>query len=340
MITCKNHRTNNQYEPIADLIQNVLNPLIESGKFSGTILVAGRSGIAFQKAFGLADRTIGRQMQIETPFYLASVSKQFTAAAVMLLYQDGLIAFDDPITKYLVELPEPIYGEVTLRHMLHHTSGIPDYYNFANPASGFTNDDVYTILQEIDSLLFKPGEKYQYSNSGYVLLSILVGKVSGKSFAEFVHERIIEPLNMNHCTVKDEFATEIRNPAIGYDASGNVSDYRFFTTGGGGFFASVMDLYLWDRALYTGKILDLELLKEEAWRSGVLHDGKLINYGFGWNLNPKHPEIVRHGGDLQGFRTHFFRDTKRKIAIIILSNSGYDEVSGMCDKIYRVIRTN
>lgn len=335
----KDHKQVDYVDQSIYSIDTLIEAQFRSGTFSGTVIVAGRDSVLYEKAFGMADRAVQRSLELSTPFYLASVSKQFTAAAIMLLYQDGLLAFDDLIMDYLPDLPGDVYDQITIRHLLNHTSGIPDYYEFASPWPGFTNEDVFDVLLTIDSLQFAPGNKYQYSNSGYVLLSIIVDKVTGRHFGEFLKERILDPVGMKQCTVKDQYSTEITEPAIGYDRAGKISDYRYYTTGGGGIYASAEDLYLWDRALYTGKIIDLELLKMEAWKSGVLNDGTKTHYGFGWNLSPDHPEIVRHGGDLDGFRTHFFRDTKSRITIIILSNSGYEDVEGLCDGIYGLINS-
>ncbi len=319
---------------VADSIDAIIDSVYRAGVFSGTVLVADREGVLYKKAFGLADRKQGRPLYTSTPFYLASVSKQFTAAAIMLLHQDGLLSFDEPVIKYLDDLPKEVYKDITISNLLHHTSGIPDYYNFANPAPGFTNEDVYRLLQAVDSLDFAPGDQYSYSNSGYVLLSILVERISEISFSKFVEERISGPLNMKNFTVKDELANEIIDPAVGYSKDGEVSDYRFLTTGGGGMYASVEDLYLWDLALYSDKILRQDDLKHYAWVSGTLNDETKTQYGFGWMLNPDKPLIVRHGGELEGFRTHILRDTGHQLTIIVLANSGYEKVAELCDTIY------
>ena len=196
---------------LPDSIDTIVDAVYQRELFTGTILVANHEGLVYKKAFGMADRANKRPLKTTTPFYLASVSKQFTSAAIMLLYQDGLLSFDDPIIKALKELPVNVYKNITIRHLLHHTSGIPDYYNFANPTPGFTNEDVYAVLKGIDSLNFIPGEQYEYSNSGYVLLSMLVEKVSGDGFSRLMKNRIIEPLDLQNCTVKDAIAPEINS---------------------------------------------------------------------------------------------------------------------------------
>ena len=234
----------------SDRVKNLMESYYDSGIFKGCVLVANEHGIVFQHAFGQADMKKEKPLKLSTDFYLASVSKQFTAAAIMILKQESLLDFDDTIRQYLPELPV-VYHGITIRDLLHHTSGIPDYYNFANPQPGFTNQDVLNVLVKVHELEFKPGTKYRYSNSGYVLLSIIVSRVSGKPFSKFVRAEIFKPLKMSRSVVFDSSAKPVKNRAIGYAANGVTTDYHFRTTGGGGIFTNVEDLYRWDRGLYT-----------------------------------------------------------------------------------------
>ena len=322
--------------PKPEKVKNLMQTYFDERIFNGCVLVADQDGIVFKGAFGQADIENQKPLNTSTDFYLASVSKQFTAAAIMMLETEELLNFDDTIRQYLPELPS-IYHGVTIRNLLNHTSGIPDYYNFANPQPGFTNQDVLNVLKDVQELEFEPGTKYRYSNSGYVLLSIIVSRISGKTFANFIRSEIFKPLKMKRSVVFDSHAKPIRNRAVGYAANGVTTDYHFRTTGGGGIFTNVEDLYRWDRGLYTDKIVPQDLLKKEAFSPTILKDGSKVYYGFGWQLEKDHPNIVWHGGELEGFRTRIFRDTDHKIAIILLSNNSCLKLKDITNDIYQIL---
>jgi len=269
-------------------------------------------------------------------FYLASVSKQFTATAILLLLQEGKIGLDDKIIQYLPELP-PLCEGISFRNLLNHTSGIPDYYEFAELHDGFTNEDVLNALATIDSLEFQPGDRYKYSNSGYVLLSILVNRISGESFANFLKENAFKKAGVKHTTVFDELAGPLENRSIGYGQDSTITDYRFRTTGGGGIFSNAEDLYKWHLALTSHKILKSEI-QQLAYEPTILYNDSTVYYGFGWNIDPVNPYHVFHGGDLEGFRTFFDRYLDQKIIIILLSNNSSDKLPEMSDEIYKILK--
>jgi CubicO group peptidase (beta-lactamase class C family) len=190
--------TNSSSEPRtaeARGIEKFMGELYRRGQFNGAVLVADREGIIYRGAFGLANRTSNVAFTPDTPSCLASLSKPFTALAVMMLVEQGSIKYDDHISEYIRELP-PALGAATIRQLLGHTSGIPDYSDLNVEHSGMTNADVLRALTHVDHTEFHPGEKYRYSNSGYVLLSILVERVSGTPLSEFLQKRIFRPLRM------------------------------------------------------------------------------------------------------------------------------------------------
>ncbi len=308
----------------------------DSGYFDGTVLVADSTDIVYQGAFGLADRQKKVPLNTETLFYLASVSKQFTATALLLLLQQGKIQLDDQIIRYLPELPS-IYEGISFRNLLNHTSGIPDYYEFAELHDGFTNADVLNALLSIDSLEFRPGARYKYSNSGYVLLSILVNRISGQSFADFLNENGLDKAGLEHTVVFDEQAGSLPNRAIGYGQDSSITDYRFRTTGGGGIFSNVEDLYKWHLALNSQEILPSNI-QQLAYEPAILTNDSTVYYGFGWNIDPANPHHVSHGGDLEGFRTFFDRYLDQKMVIILLSNNSCERLQDMSDKIYKILK--
>ncbi|HLF33473.1 MAG TPA: serine hydrolase domain-containing protein [Cyclobacteriaceae bacterium] len=310
----------------------------DSGHFDGQVLVADSAGIIYKGAFGLADRQHNLPLSTKTMFYLASVSKQFTATAILLLIQDGRISPDDRIRKFIPELP-PTYDNITFRHLLTHTSGIPDYYEFTEPREGFNNHDVFQILLKIDSLEFVPGSRYSYSNSGYVLLSILTERISGKSFAEFLKENAFEKAGLKYTVVYDENAKRVKNRAVGYGADSAITDYRFRTTGGGGIFSNVEDLYRWHLALSSGSILK-DNIQKLAFEPFLLNNDSTVFYGFGWEIDPKNPKHIFHSGELEGFRTHFDRRLDEGIVIILLTNNSSGILRWMTDLIYGAIKAH
>lgn len=287
----------------------------------------------YNKGFGLADLKNMKKINPNTDFYLASVSKEFTAMAIMILYDQGKLKFDDHINKFLTDFPA--YGkDVTIRNLLTHTSGIPDYYEllgYNHDFSGITNKDVWNVLVKLDSLHFRPGSKYEYSNSGYVLLSMIVEKVSEKPFTVFMKKNIFNKLKMDNTLVCTPENTKIPNKAIGYskDSTGNyrIDDYNQFTTDAGGIFSNTNDLYKWDQSLYTNKLVKKSTL-EEAFAKQMLYDGTEINYGFGWMIgsfkdgNLKGINYIYHTGALDGFRNTIFRIPKLHFSYIVLSNTG------------------
>ncbi len=293
----------------------------ENGLFNGAILVAEHGEVIYRKSFGYADFENSVPLAPETAFYLASVSKQFTTMAVMMLKEEGKLSYTDPLSKYFPAFPAYARG-VTIRHLMTHTSGIPDHYRLGAYKPDLTNRDVYELLVKQDSLDFRPGDMYRYSNGGYVLLAMIVEKASGKPFYEFMKEKIFDPLDMDRTLVYDASKPVIKNRAIGYNQSGMKDDYEILTTGAGGMFSTVDDLFKWDRALYTDKLVSQKTL-EEAYTPTALNDGEISNYGYGWGVvMADGKKTVSHGGSLNGFRTYIGRNLEDQNTLIFLTNNG------------------
>ena len=291
----------------------------------------------YNKGFGFADLQSKKKINSNTNFYLASVSKEFTAMAIMILNDRGKLNFDDKIRKYLPGFPA--YGkDVTIRNLLTHTSGIPDYYSllgYKHNFAGITNKDVWDLLLKQDSLNFKSGSKYEYSNSGYLLLSLIVENITKVPFNEFMKKNIFDKLNMKNTLVFTPGNLKIYNRAVGYtkDSTGNYikDDYDQFTTGAGGIFSNTNDLFKWDQSLYTNKLVKRSTLTE-AFTKQKLSNGNDIDYGFGWMIGSfkdgdlKGVNYIYHTGALDGFRNLIFRIPKLHFSYIVLSNSGEDLV--------------
>jgi len=211
-------------------IDHLMRQLHERGQFNGAVLVAERGRIVYRGSFGVSDQNSGRAFTPDTPTCLASVSKPLTALAIMMLAEKRGVGYDDHIAKYFPELPEAL-GAVTVRHLLNHTSGIPDYSNLNVEHPGMTNAEVLNALRKVGKPLFPPGEKYEYSNSGYVLLGLIVERVSGQSLSTYLQNHVFKPLGMKSSFVLTRASQKTSAVARGYNAFGSAEDYDAFVTG-------------------------------------------------------------------------------------------------------------
>lgn len=316
-------------------VDSLLQAAFPAGGPGAAVMVIRDGAVVHQAGYGLANLETRQPITPTTNFYLASVSKQFTSMAVMMLLEQGKLDLEDRLTDFFPGFPA--YGqEVRLRHLLTHTSGLPDYYGLIDDYTGLNNDDVYAILLRQDSLTFPPGARYSYSNSGYVLLSRIVERASGTTFRAFVHEHIFSPLGMAHSVVYDTTAPAVTERALGYQKSDDgyaVLDYNAFTTGGGGLFSSISDLYKWDQALYTGRLVSQGLLAR-AWAPTALNDGDASNYGYGWGIGELEGRpAFRHSGSLRGFRTFIIRVPEEHLSVILLCNVAHANPSELGRKI-------
>src|SRR5260221_3228364 len=268
--------------------------------FSGVILVADKGSPVYHKAFGLANAETKMQMDTSSVFELASVSKQFTAMLVAMLQEAKKLNYDDPIEKYLPNLP---YPNITIRHLLNHTSGLPDYQKLMDEqwdkTKVATNDDIIAYLKKFHPPeLFKPNDKYEYSNTGYVLLGSIVEKTSGKDFILFCNEKIFRPLGMTSTNIRNKAQEDsIANFARGYILvperkkyvladSFPSSNYTIWLGGRkrpGRISSTTSDLLKWDGALRTGKLVTQDTM-DKIFSPARLTSDSLSYYGFGWML--------------------------------------------------------
>lgn len=304
----------------ADHLDSLMKAKHQAGDFNGTVLVALNGKVKYRKALGIADS--GRQLKADTPFYLGSLAKQFTGMAILMLQKDKKLSIDDKVVEHLPELPE-FMSEVTVRNLLNHTSGLPDYYSMGKYVDSMTNDKVMEVILDLKGLEFPPGQKYSYSNTGYVLLSILIERVTEKSFRQFIKWKIFDPIGIENSEVFDGTQPKMSRRARGHTKSGEADDYKALTTGAGGIYSNIDDLFLWDQALYGKNLIKSEVLSQ-AYAPAILSNGQPSYYGFGWVLEARNPQIVQHSGSLVGFRTYFYRDLEHKNTIILLSNFSND----------------
>ena len=278
------------------------------------------------KIYGRANLETGDTVKLYTNFRLASVTKQFTATCVMILKEKGKLSYDDSLRDLLPEFPQYAEG-ITIRQMLQHTSGIRDYDDFTpeNYESQLVDGDVLEMLVKQDSTYFPPGSAYRYSNSAYVLLGLVVERLSEDTFSEFIAREIFKPLGMGGSVLHVKGDTRIMNRAYGYARISEKFVYNdqsrgSLLLGDGGVYSNVVDLVKWDKSLYSDSVVSRNSLVE-AFTHGKLSGGEETNYGYGWHITEyKGVKLLYHGGSTAGFRNLFIRAPEFGISIIILTN--------------------
>ncbi len=319
----------------ASEMDRFMTTLHERGQFSGSIVVAKDGKMIYRKAFGEADWQSHQKFTHTTISNIASVSKQFTAMAVMMLAEQKKLQYEDSVAKYLPELGSTLNG-ITLRHLLHHTSGIPDLGDLGIDSPQLTNDGVLRRLMKPDFRVSQPGEKYHYSNTNYILLAVVVERVAGQGFTTFLTEKIFEPLAM-----QDTFINEAPQPgtkiiAKSYDQFGNPASAIGRVTGSSGIHSTVDDLLKWDQALYSERLVRQSTLAE-AFTPGQVKTGG-STYGFGWNIGTQEGQkFIWHQGSTGGYRALIKRMLAEKITIIILTNHGNSKRLEISDAILNML---
>lgn len=283
-------------------------------------------------AFGLANLETGAATTPLTNYRLASVSKQFTATAILLLAQRGQLALNNTLPRFFPAFPA--YGRtITLHHLLTHTAGLPDYEDLIPPTTQtpLKDQDVLTLLQQQTAGYFAPGSAFRYSNSGYALLALVVEHVSGRSFADFLARNIFQPLGMTGTVAWEEGISQVQRRAFGYHvaANGFVRRDQSLTSsvlGDGGIYSSAADLARWDLALSTDQLLHVSF-RAAAWKPQAWVENGRLAYGYGWFIEQvdRRP-CYWHFGSTTGFRTAVERYPTEDLTIIVLLNR--DEPDG------------
>ena len=332
---------NNPDTPQSEAIDNILTRAgLKAENVPGAaVLVANNGGVLFQRGYGVTDLHSSRKIDGSTNFRLASCTKQFTAMAIMLLVHDGKLHYDDRLTSIFPEFPE--YGRaIAIRHLLNHTSGLEDYEDLMPPQDPkapleqiqIHDAGVLDLLKRQKSTKFGPGSKWAYSNSGYVLLGLVVQKVSGKVFPDFLQQRIFQPLNMSKTVAYVRGENEVQNRAFGHTLEGKSwvqtdQSPTSATLGDGGVYSSLDDLVKWDQALRRNTLLSqkemLPALTPAKVPDGRITkpDGSPAAYGFGWFLDPyRGHQRIWHYGETVGFRSTVQRFVADDLTIIALCN--------------------
>ncbi len=313
-------------------------------QFNGAVLVAENGKVMLKKGYGLANMEWNIPVEPDTKFRLGSITKQFTSMLILQLVQEGKIKLEGKLTDYLPDYRKDTGDRITIHHLLNHTSGIPSYTGLPNFFKESSRDpySVSDFIKKFASgdLDFEPGTKWNYNNSGYFVLGAIIERVTGKPYEQVLKERILDPLGMKN-TGYDHHETILAKRASGYQKSidGYVNAAYLDMSlpyAAGSLYSTVEDLYLWDQALYTNKLISAEL-KEAMFKPG------LNNYAYGWvvtkpQLAPGEPiTIIRHGGGINGFNTLIVRQPETKSLIVLLNNTGGTKLDEIAQKIVAVL---
>jgi CubicO group peptidase (beta-lactamase class C family) len=294
------------------------------------LLVVKGSRVVRAEGFGLANVELQVPVKPETVFQSGSVGKQFTATAVMMLVEEGKIGLDDPLTKYFADAPA-LWKDVTIRELLSHTAGFGDYPKDFNYRKDWTEDEELKLIESIP-LAYPPGTSWQYSNFGYVTLGILIHRVTGEFYGDFLQQRIFQPLGMKTTRIISE-ADIVPNRSAGYRlVKGELKNQEWVspivnTTADGSLYFTILDLAKWDAALYTERLLKRSSF-EVMWTPTKLRNGQANggrpnagNYGFGWFIEKRNGHLcIHHDGAWQGFETAIDRYVDDQLTVVALAN--------------------
>jgi CubicO group peptidase (beta-lactamase class C family) len=290
-----------------------------------SLLVVKDGKVIRSEGFGVANVELQASVKPETVFQSGSVGKQFTATAVMMLVEEGKIGLDDPLTKYFADAP-PAWKDVTVRELLSHTAGFGDYPKDFDMRKDWTEAEELKLIESLP-LAYPPGTKWDYSNLGYVTLGILIHRVTGEFYGDFLQQRIFQPLGMQSTRIISE-ADIVPNRAAGYRlVKGELKNQEWVapmvnTTADGSLYFNILDLAKWDAALYTEKLLKRSSL-DLMWTPVKLKNGhpNKGNYGFGWFIEQRAGHrCIHHDGSWQGFETAIDRYVDDRLTVVVLSN--------------------
>ncbi|WP_299334790.1 serine hydrolase domain-containing protein [uncultured Psychroserpens sp.] len=337
--SCKTDSNSTVTEDTTSPYADFVTQMTSQGIPTGNILVYENGEVVFKSSNGLRSINPMDSLDLNSQFRLASVSKQFTGMAIMKLKEAGQLDYDQKVNTILPEFP---YDNISVRQLLHHVSGLTDYERLMamhwTPEDStktylLGNDEVlkefYRVGPELD---FQPGERWEYSNTGYLVLATIIEKISGQHLSDFFKEHIFDPVGMTNTTLykyQEGADPNMPNRVFGYETALNqkdnkLNDYHFLNAvrGDGGVYSTLQDLYKWNMALANYTIISKDYL-DEAWTSGKTNDGEYTGYGFGWFLeyNPGEPKVVSHSGGWVGFATFLHNEVEDKSGFIVLTNN-------------------
>lgn len=335
-------------EKVSHKLDSLLQRINKRQDFHGSLLVAKNGKIVYNNQIGYADFKNKEPLNEASVFQLASVSKQFTAAAIMLLYERNQIKLTDTVNKYFPNFP---YEHVTITNLLNHTGGLPKYFWVAEhkwkQEKAPTNSEMMTLLASSDVLrFFKPGRNFDYSNTGYIVLASIVEKISGTSFNDFVKKNIFDPLNM-----KDSFVYSFENDNI---RANQLDGYRLYRgwrhlkinntvndaiVGDKNVYTTSEDLFKWTLGLNNGKLLSKESL-DLMYAKGETVYGRKIPYGFGFRIDTKDQNTIYHHGKWNGFSTGLTQYQEDDLVVIVLEHTSYNAMTSLNKKVKKIVAEN
>jgi D-alanyl-D-alanine carboxypeptidase len=314
-----------------------------------SVAIVDNGKTIFKKGYGLANIEVKQPNTPSTNFNIASLTKQFTAMAILQLAEENKLALTDKISKYLPILNKHVADKITIKELLTHSSGLIDHYDYADSKNlqHAHNIDVFNAIKNIDSVYFLPGSHFRYSNTAFCLLALIIEKVSGMSYNDYMKQHIFLPAGMEHTTTWNE-NEEIAKPATGYalDSASNsfrksqAEEHIFFSTeGDGGVYTSVDDYIKWFKALQGGKIFSKAIVSKARSLEFEIDKTKHLGYGFGWFIDAgAQPAHVYHSGDNSGFRTFGFTIPGQNFLIVIFANREDVNIEELVQKIYLMLK--
>jgi CubicO group peptidase (beta-lactamase class C family) len=317
----------------AHIIDSIFSRLHKRNLFNGCVMYAEKGRLVFEGAYGYSDIRHKEELTVNSAFQLASVSKMFTAMAIMILKERGKLDYDDLVIKYIPELP---YTDVTIRELLTHRSGLPRYMSLADhewpdKKIPINNEDVIALLVKYHpSPYFSPDNGFHYCNTNYALLASVVERISGETFDRFMAENIFKPLKMDHSFIYNmngdttvPFYIPVGVPGHRYRRWRPVkepNDYLNGVMGDKGVYTTVDDMFKWDQSLWDHTLVSDSTLEEAFSPGSPKYWKRNKNYGFGWRIKENRPDAVYHFGWWKGFRSYFIRDLKQEKSIVVLTN--------------------
>lgn len=337
-----------QSSKAAQRIDSLLRTIYQDSLPGISIGILQNGNVLFQQGYGIKDIQSRESITTGTNFNIASLTKQFTALAILQLAEKNKLSLQDKLSRFLPDMNRSIADSITIRQLLTHISGLYDHYEYVDTKKLRHGHDsnVYNAVKNIGSLYFKPGTRFRYSNTSYCFLALVIEKVSGLPYNEYMRKYIFQPAGMKGTRVWKEAATILRE-ATGYDkdsATGHFvpsgpDEHIFFSTeGDGGIYTSIHDYLLWLKALNGAGVFSRTITDEARSLHFAIRPEQKLGYGFGWFVDDNGPDKkVYHSGDNGGFRTYSFTMPEQGFAIIVFSNRSDISVEHVVEKIYRIL---
>lgn len=336
------------YSQAIHTIDSLLSTVFSTSQPGIGIGIVQNGKTIYTKGFGLKNIQTKQANTSTTNFNIASLTKQFTAMAILQLAEKGRLSLDDSPGKYLTDLNKKVAAKITIRNLLTHTSGIVDHYGLIkdNTLKHAHNIDVYNAIKNIDSTYFTPGTQFRYSNTAYCMLALIIEKVSGMGYNQYMQQHIFTPAGMKHTTLWNEL-TALYNPATGYAydsttktfVKSGADEHVFFSTeGDGGVYTSIEDYIHWFSALQGGKVFSKAIVQQARSIEYSIDKNKQLGYGFGWFADAgTGPLKVYHSGDNSGFRTFSFSIPSQNFLLVIFANREDINIEELVQEIYQIL---